>query len=90
MNKSVPGNDDAMPPLLLEMVMGHKLAVKMTQKRNQRRQVRLEEVHDAWAALGLDTRELAADPNASLPPHFWDPPRYDAEEMNRRLASLAL
>ncbi|PWN38243.1 uncharacterized protein FA14DRAFT_24411 [Meira miltonrushii] len=72
------------PPLIMELIMGHKLAIKLCKRREQKRLERLEEVHDAWARLGLDTRTG----NQPLPPHFWNPPLYDAAEMNRRLAEF--
>lgn len=72
------------PPLIMELFMGNKLATKLCKRREQKRLERLEEVHDAWARLGLDTRSG----NQPLPPHFWNPPMYDAAEMNRRLAEF--
>lgn len=68
--------------------MGNKLASKLQKRREKRRMERLDEVHDCWARLGLDTRAIMRTGDQPLPPFFWNPPKYDATEMNRRLAEF--
>lgn len=76
------------PPLMMELIMGSKLATKLQKRREKKRMERLEEVHDAWLRLGLDTRAIVQSGDQPLPPFFWNPPMYDAAEMNRRLAEF--
>lgn len=76
------------PPLMMELIMGNKLATKLYNRREKKRMERLEEIHDAWLRLGLDTRAIMQNGHQRLPPYFWNPPMYDAEEMNRRLAEF--
>lgn len=77
------------PSLLLEVALGHRLAKNITQKREKRKEVRLQKVHEAWMKLGINTR-LIASQGGELPPHFWNPPNYGPEEMNARLTQLGL
>lgn len=49
----------------------------------------IERAHDGWKALGLDTRKTLRETGVDgLPPHFMNPPKYGAEEMNKRLGEL--
>jgi hypothetical protein len=77
------------PSVLLEVAVGHRLAQSITNKREVRRQAKLERVHDAWMRLGVDTRQVMAQ-GGQLPPHFWNPPYCGPQEMNDKLAQLAL
>lgn len=85
------GVEASKSPFMLDLIVGQSMAKKITKERDLRRQQRLEKVHDAWLKFGLDTRRIVADGCLDrLPPHFWSPPRYDAEEMNRRLRGLGI
>lgn len=120
------------PPLVLELLVGHRLAHKVAHRRMQRRAAQLDEIHHKWARLGVDTRSIVAaaarqsrrqsagsydgegdgdicigkdngvaregtgavaavaHAKHCLPPHFWEPPNYGPDEMDRRLRALGL
>ncbi|KAK0570284.1 hypothetical protein OC861_000027 [Tilletia horrida] len=71
------------PPSALAIAfLGHKRAYDRARRRAERRTARLEEIHNAWARLGVNTRELLARGGKSaLPPYFKSPPRCTWEEM---------
>lgn len=62
--------------------LGRKRALERARQRAERRAARLEEIHEAWGRLGINTRELLTRGGKSaLPPHFKNPPLCTWEEM---------
>ncbi|KAK0532682.1 hypothetical protein OC835_003261 [Tilletia horrida] len=63
------------PSFLSLAFLGPARAHARAVQRAQRRAAQLEELHDAWARLGLNTREmLARGGQGALPPFFEHPP----------------
>lgn len=55
-------------------MLGSARAQKAAESKAQKQARRIDEAHDAWAAIGVDTRSAVARGEA-LPPHFFNAPR---------------
>ncbi|KAK0543041.1 hypothetical protein OC846_001481 [Tilletia horrida] len=71
------------PPSLLSVALfGARRANARAQRRAERRAAHLDELHDAWARVGINTRErLARGGLDALPPFFEHPPRCGFQQM---------
>ncbi|CAD6884332.1 unnamed protein product [Tilletia controversa] len=74
------------PSLLSLTFLGTTRAHARARRQAERKAAHLEELHDAWARLGLNTREMLARGGVgALPPYFSHPPRCELGEMVARL-----
>ncbi|KAE8216946.1 hypothetical protein CF319_g8847 [Tilletia indica] len=70
------------PSLLSLAFLGSTRALARSRARAERKAAHLEELHDAWMKLGVNTRELLArGGEGALPPFFEHPPRCGLGEM---------
>ncbi|CAD6889593.1 unnamed protein product [Tilletia caries] len=74
------------PSLLSLTFLGTTRAHARARRQAERKAAQLEELHDAWARLGLNTREMLARGGVgALPPYFNHPPRCELGEMVAQL-----
>ncbi|PWN89214.1 hypothetical protein FA10DRAFT_261078 [Acaromyces ingoldii] len=75
------------PSFLAKAIFGASYAQRRAERKHEKRLERLQEIHDAWLHLGIDTRRALAR-GQPLPPHFFNPPKLTAREFSAAVDRL--